>query len=70
MEGLQGAEYMDSLQDRKRLPQNDASVCFAGEVDRIYLSTPDTLEVPMQPALDSFPSSPFCIGNDIMDMHE
>ena len=45
MDGLQGLTYMDSLQDKKRLPQNDASVRFAGEVDRIYLSTPDTLEV-------------------------
>jgi D-hexose-6-phosphate mutarotase len=45
VDGLQGTTYMDSLQDKKQLPQKEASVRFAGEVDRIYLSTPDTLEV-------------------------
>ena len=45
MDGLLGGEYLDSLQDKKRLSQNDASVRFEAEVDRIYLQTPDVLEV-------------------------
>ena len=58
MDGLHGIQYMDSLQDRARLPQRDASVRFAGEVDRVYLDTPDTLEVAMRSAalLRSLPS--------------
>ena len=43
--GLKGVEYMDSLQDRKRLTEQGDSITFSEELDRIYLSTPDTLEV-------------------------
>lgn len=45
VDGLHGVEYMDSLQDKKRLSQDDAYVRFEAEVDRIYLQTPDMLEV-------------------------
>lgn len=45
VEGLQGVEYLDSLQNKQRLTQNDPSVRFTGEVDRIYLQTPNRLEV-------------------------
>ena len=45
VDGLHGVEYLDSLQDKKRLSQNDASVRFEAEVDRIYLQTPHALEV-------------------------
>ena len=45
MDGLHGLDYLDSLQDKKRLSQDDASVRFEAEVDRIYLQTPDALEV-------------------------
>ena len=40
MEGLSGCEYLDSLQGRASVTDEDASVSFAGEpeVDRIYLS--------------------------------
>lgn len=43
--GLKGVEYMDSLQDKKRLTEQGDSITFSEELDRIYLSTPDTLEV-------------------------
>ena len=43
--GLKSVEYMDSLQDRKRLTEQGDSITFSEELDRIYLSTPDTLEV-------------------------
>ena len=43
--GLKGVEYMDSLQDRKRLMEQGNSIIFSEELDRIYLSTPNPLEV-------------------------
>lgn len=45
VDGLQGVGYLDSLQDKKRFTEDGASVRFSGEVDRIYLATPDRLEV-------------------------
>ncbi len=45
MDGLSGVDYLDSLQDKRRLTENGASVRFGGEVDRIYLATPSRLEV-------------------------
>lgn len=45
MVGLKGVEYMDSLQDKKRLKEQGDSITFIEELDRIYLQTPDTLEV-------------------------
>jgi len=43
--GLKGVEYMDSLQDKKRLRESGESISFTDELDRIYLQTPDVLEV-------------------------
>ena len=43
--GLKGVEYMDSLQDKKRLTEGGDSITFTDELDRIYLQTPDVLEV-------------------------
>ena len=45
MVGLKGVEYMDSLQDKKRLRERGESIPFTDELDRIYLDTPDVLEV-------------------------
>lgn len=45
MVGLKGVEYMDSLQDKKRLKEGGDSITFTDELDRIYLQTPDVLEV-------------------------
>ena len=45
MVGLKGVEYMDSLQDKKRLTEGGDSITFTDELDRIYLQTPDVLEV-------------------------
>lgn len=45
MVGLKGVEYMDSLQDKKRLKEGSDSITFTDELDRIYLRTPDVLEV-------------------------
>ncbi|EIE25671.1 galactose mutarotase-like protein [Coccomyxa subellipsoidea C-169] len=45
VDGLSGVDYLDSLQDKRRLTENGASVRFGGEVDRIYLATPSRLEV-------------------------
>ena len=45
VEGLQGATYLDSLKDRVECKEEAARVAFAGEVDRIYLGTPDALRV-------------------------
>ena len=45
MVGLKGVEYMDSLQDKEQLKEQGDSITFSEELDRIYLDTPDTLEV-------------------------
>lgn len=45
MDGLRGVDYLDSLQNRTRLTENEASVRFSEEVDRIYMATPNRLEV-------------------------
>lgn len=41
--GLNGVEYLDSLQGRLRQTETHLGITFDGEVDRIYLNTPDTL---------------------------
>lgn len=41
--GLNGVEYLDSLQNRLRMTEPHLGITFDGEVDRIYLNTPDTL---------------------------
>ena len=51
MVGLKGVEYMDSLQDKKRLKEDSDSITFTDELDRIYLQTPDVLEVRTAPVL-------------------
>lgn len=43
--GLDGVEYLDALQDRLRLTEPHLGVTFDGELDRIYLSTPDRLVI-------------------------
>jgi glucose-6-phosphate 1-epimerase len=41
--GLNGVEYLDSLQNRLQMTEPHLGITFDGEVDRIYLDTPDTL---------------------------
>jgi glucose-6-phosphate 1-epimerase len=48
--GLNGKEYLDSLDSRKRRQETEASIRFAGEVDRIYLNAPGEIEI-RDPAL-------------------
>ncbi len=43
--GLRNLDYLDSLQERRRCRETVQKVSFDGEVDRIYLSTPDELSV-------------------------
>ena len=43
--GLKGASYLDSLNERVRREDENEFVAFDEEVDRIYLSTTDTLAV-------------------------
>ena len=43
--GLKGASYLDSLNERVRREEANEFVSFNEEVDRIYLSTTDTLAV-------------------------
>lgn len=67
MVGLKGVEYMDSLQDKKRLTESGDSIAFTDELDRIYLQTPDVLEVrgqlpepsPVWPDLRCTDSTPY-----------
>ena len=44
--GMNGCRYLDSLQGRKEfVEESPDGVKFSGEVDRIYLQTPDTLKI-------------------------
>ena len=43
--GLQNARYLDSLDGRVEKTDLGEAVAFGGEVDRIYLNTPDVLTV-------------------------
>jgi glucose-6-phosphate 1-epimerase len=43
--GLKGLDYLDSLKKRQKLKETEEKVIFEGEVDRIYLSTPDEVSV-------------------------
>ena len=43
--GLEGLEFLDNTNDMAKGHQNDKDVTFSGEVDRIYLKTPGTLQV-------------------------
>ena len=42
--GLKGTEYLDSLDSRKRQPEEGDVLQFNGEVDRIYTSVPGNLQ--------------------------
>jgi glucose-6-phosphate 1-epimerase len=43
--GLKGVEYLDALDGRKRKTETPDAISFAGEVDRIYVSTPHAVEI-------------------------
>ena len=45
VKGLAQASYLDSLRDRVTCAASGAELAIAGEVDRIYLDTPPTLEI-------------------------
>jgi len=45
IEGLYRVGYLDSLDDRVMKTEENASIMIAGEVDRIYLSTPPTVRI-------------------------
>ncbi|GLJ39729.1 hypothetical protein SUGI_0812110 [Cryptomeria japonica] len=45
VEGLETLDYFDNLQDRQRFTDQGDSITFDCEVDRIYLSTPQSLAV-------------------------
>lgn len=43
--GLHGVEYLDSLEGRVRKQELADSIRFAGEVDRIYVNSPQPVEI-------------------------
>lgn len=43
--GLQGVEYLDSLDGRARKLEMENAIRFTGEVDRVYLNTPHAVEI-------------------------
>ncbi len=43
--GLQGVDYLDSLDGRGRKREMSDAIQFTGEVDRIYLNTPHAVEI-------------------------
>jgi D-hexose-6-phosphate mutarotase len=43
--GLQGVAYLDSLDARTRKQELSDAIRFTGEVDRLYLNTPHTVEI-------------------------
>ena len=45
VEGLKGTKYLDSLKKREKFDETGDAVTFAEEVDRIYLATPDALQI-------------------------
>lgn len=45
VEGLQGVEYLDSLQGRARKTEDSSAITFGGEVDRIYLNAPSPVKI-------------------------
>ena len=49
IQGLKGAEYLDSLEGRKRKSEASETVLFNAEVDRIYTGVPGTLQVGPNP---------------------
>lgn len=43
--GLNGNDYLDSLQNRLKMTETHPCITFDAEVDRIYLNTPDILSI-------------------------
>jgi glucose-6-phosphate 1-epimerase len=43
--GLQGVEYLDSLEGRTRKQEMSEAIQFTGEVDRLYVNTPHAVEI-------------------------
>lgn len=43
--GLQGVEYLDSLEGRTRKQEMSDAIRFAGEVDRIYINSPHAVQI-------------------------
>jgi len=43
--GLKGVDYLDSLESRLRKTETPDAIRFTGEVDRIYVNTPHTVEI-------------------------
>jgi D-hexose-6-phosphate mutarotase len=43
--GLQGVDYLDSLDGRRRKREMSDAIQFTGEVDRVYLDTPHAVEI-------------------------
>lgn len=43
--GLKGVEYLDTLDERKRKPEQPDFISFTAEVDRIYLNTTQAVEI-------------------------
>lgn len=43
--GLRGVKYLDNLEGLREKVETQDSIRFAGEVDRVYVNTPDTTEI-------------------------
>lgn len=43
--GLQGVEYLDALEGRTRKQEMSDAIRFTGEVDRIYINSPQTVAI-------------------------
>lgn len=43
--GLQGVDYLDSLEGRARRQETSDAIRFTGEVDRLYINTPHAVEI-------------------------
>ena len=43
--GLQGVDYLDSLDGRTRKREANDAIHFSGEVDRVYVNTPNPVEI-------------------------
>jgi glucose-6-phosphate 1-epimerase len=43
--GLKGVDYLDSLEGKQRKTETPDAIRFTGEVDRIYVNTPHTVEI-------------------------
>lgn len=45
VEGLETLDYLDNLQDRKRFTEQGDALTFESEIDRVYLSSSDLVEI-------------------------